>query len=335
MHVREAGPSRRRNVAVVVGACGLLTAIVTPSGTGSAAGGRSFSDGSWSGSMAFTASIPVTGSHGVGGGSFSLDVDAGEIAGPATWNYVGVSGLGAGGAASVVGRLGGAADAPLLFPEIITSGGVTVDNTGAPGLPLEITAATCEMVEGTGEGQPPVDVDARWTAVRADSVEDLDTFAAESAEIATALFDLERAIASGETPDRSVLSDIIDRALELTGSLDRSPDCSPFGEFHRMVAADVVAWLLGLVLTGDLEVDTQWFADIVLAATGAGAIGAGATDIDADDLELAVIDELFTRVEAAAAADDVAALLQLGALAYQLGYRSIEDAVTAAFEDGS
>jgi hypothetical protein len=293
-----------------------------------------FPDGTWTGTLWFTAAIRPVGGSGAGVGSFSVEVADGQINGPAAWEYAGVSIAGIPNGATVTGRFAGATDAPLLFADIINAGAATVDNTGGVGIELEITSSTCEMVEGTGEGRPPVEADGHWSAVRSGSVPDAAAFTAESAEIAIALEELEADIATGAVTDSALLFDVIDRALALTASIDRSPDCLAFGGFHRMVGADILSRLLVVVLDGTVDLDTAWFADIVLASLEAGTIGAGASDPGADTLELAVIDAMFARVEAAAAAGDSAALFQLGALAQQMGYRSIEDAVLEALVGG-
>lgn len=319
----------------MVGCLGVALTSVIPSHSGSAAGGRVFPEGNWTGTLWFTARVVPVGGAGAGAGSFEIDVADGQIDGPATWEYAGVGISGIPNGASVTGRFAGLADAPMLFADVITTGTVTVDNTGAAGIELDITSATCEMVEGTGEGRPPVEADGHWSAVRSGSVSDPAAFTRESAEIAIALEEIEAAIAVGDVTDSALLFDVIDRALALTASIDRSPDCLAFGGFHRMVGADIVSRLLTVVLDGSLDVDTAWFADIVLAALEAGVIGAGAADPGAETLELAVIDAMFARVEAAAAAGDSSALFQLGALAQQMGYRSIEDAVLEALVGGA
>ncbi len=74
------------------------------------------------------------------------------------------------------------------------------------------------------------------------------------------------------------------------------------------------------------------FAELVLIALTAGTWGPGATDADAFDLEVAIIDDFNRRVDEAIDTIDVVSLVHLESLAYALGFDEVRARIAAMLD---
>ncbi len=298
-----------------------MVGLLTPSGV--LAAGRAFPEGSWAGDLVFAAS--GYGETAAGNGTFEVDSDGTALDGTIEWTAVTSRGT-----ARVEANISGPPTDPMITDGFIsTSAGTFPMDIPAP---MPIRWATCEQVAGYGIGVNGVTVNADWLAWRLDSVTDLPDFRIEVDGLIEDLQGLELLIASGETPDTEMLVTLATRAVDLASSVSRSDACSPFSTEHSAIGAAIVARILEAALA-DPTFPLDVLADLATVALETGAIGSGAGDPSAAELEADLIDELQRRIDEAVAGGDYETLIELGALTQALGYRSLEDQVLTALVD--
>ncbi len=302
-------------------AVGVAVSLLATSGAFAA--GRAFPEGRWAGDLIFAAS--GYGDTAVGNGIFEVTSDGAALDGTIAWTAVTDRG-----GASVQAFLRGPATDPVIVDGTIsTSAGTFPMDIPAP---MPIAWATCEQVAGYGIGVNGVTVDADWLAWRSDSVTDLPEFRDEVDALVEDLQELELLLASGGTPDPTDLANLASRAVDLAASVSRSDACSPFSTEHSAIGASIIARILAAAIA-DPNFPLDLLADLATAALETGAIGSGAGDPSAADLEADLIAELQRRIDEAIASGDYGALFDLGAVTQALGYRSLEDQVLAALLD--
>ncbi len=304
----------RRTVTVLALA---VLASAVPAGGVTAAGDRAFPEGRWQGDVIFVAVHRPTGGSAAGGGGFELESDGVSLSGTITWTAATERA-----SATVEASIAG----PASAPQIVDGTVATSAGTFPMDRPLEmpISWATCEQVAGYGIGANAVDVSADWLAFRAGSVTDPASFAAEAETLVADLVRLETQVGSGEEVAYVDLIDVADRAVGLAASLQRSPECEVFSATHMGFAAHIMARILELALANPDLVPDATLSALAVAALEVGAIGSGAGDVGAADLEFGLIEELERRIEEAIASGELERLFELGALAQQMGYESLE-----------
>ncbi len=294
-----------------------LMVSTLPAGWATAASDRAFPQGQWQGDVVFVAVHRPTGASGAGNGSFELESDGVSLSGTIAWTAVTSRG-----SATVEASLAGPASAPqIVNGTVATSAGAFPMDRPAD---MPISWATCEQVAGYGIGVNAVDVSADWLAFRSGSAGDPAAFTAEAERLVADLADIEAQVGSGEEVAPADLIDVADRAVRLAASLDRSPECEAFSATHMGIAAHIMARILELALANPDLISNSTLGALATAALEVGAIGSGAGDSGAADLEFDLIGELERRIEEAIASGELGRLFELGALAQQMGYESLE-----------
>lgn len=304
-----------------------VLASVLSVGWASAASDRAFPQGQWRGDLVFVAVHRPTGESGAGNGSFQLESDGTSVSGTITWTAVTSMG-----SATVEASLAGAASAPQIVNGTVatTAGVFPMDRP----LDMPISWATCEQVAGYGIGVNSVDVTADWLALRSGSAADPASFSAQAEQLVADLNQIEAQVGSGEEVAPADLIDVAARAVALAASLDRSPECEVFSATHMGIAAHIMARILELALANPDLISDRALNTLAVAALEVGAIGSGAGDPGAADLEFDLIAELDRRIEEAIASGDLERLFELGALAQQMGYESLEQRALEGLEGG-
>ncbi|RMH77531.1 MAG: hypothetical protein D6683_08795 [Actinomyces sp.] len=309
----------KRSVSLSILAVGVVMSVLTVP-LAFAAGDRAFPPGRWAGDLVFAAT--GLGDSAVGSGRFEVRSDGASLEGTISWTARTSRGV-----ASVEAAVEGPASDP-----VVADGTVTTDIGSFPmdvPAPMPISWASCEQVAGSGVGVNGVTVDADWLAWRADAVTDLAGFRDEVDALVAELQELEVLLASGEVPPSADLAELASRAVELASAVSRSDECSPFGAEHGAIGGFIVARLLAAAIA-DPDFPLDVLADLATVALETGALGSGAGDPSAADLEVDLIAELQRRIDEAVAARDYETLLDLGALTQAMGYRSLEDQVLTA-----
>ncbi len=324
----------------------------------SAQGGLAFADGEWTGIMSFVAShefYTISQTDARFAGEFTLTALGGEVDGTFEYEGGGVqeTAFGTEGwfTGTTSGIIFGGAEMPVMSIELIDqivntvfqgqtltqNSQVTPAMVGPMEIPVQITYASCERVEGdasqafregvTAAGGTPTVREQTWVAVRTGAVPDAAAeFQAQINDLnldALILLDEAR---SGAAIDARAWGELIDRGAQLLAAIERAAECGGVaGTEHRSFVARWVSDLLGLVLDEPERFDMITVAQVLSLAYESGAIGSGAGSAEADELEADAIEEIEERLQDAIAADDSNALTIIAALAEQMGWRSIAD----------
>jgi hypothetical protein len=343
----------------------LVMGLVALQALGAAAyaqSGLAFADGEWTGFMHFVAShefYSLSQTDARFDGGFNLTALGGELEG--TFEYEG------GGVqetafsegwftATTTGIIFGGAEAPVMSIELIDmvvntiAGGHTLTTTsqitpaevGPMEIPVNITFASCERVEGdasqsfrqgvTAAGGTPSVREQTWVAMRTGAIADADDeFALQLEDMtleADALLDDAR---SGAAIDAAAWEELIDRGANLLAAIERADTCGGVARpEHRNLVARWVTDLLRLVLDEPGRFDMITVAQVLSLAYESGAIGSGSGSDEAAALEADAIVDIEARLDDAIVADDTTTLTIIAALAEQMGWRSIADLANAA-----
>ena len=90
--------------------------------------------------------------------------------------------------------------------------------------------------------------------------------------------------------------------------------------------------LIKAILEDPSLADADVVAELVLIGLTAGTWGPGATDVDAFDLEVAIIEDFNRRVDEAIETADVVSLVHLEALAYAVGFDEARARITTMLD---
>ncbi len=126
------------------------------------------------------------------------------------------------------------------------------------------------------------------------------------------------------------INQLVSDATQLLLQLNRGPECQR-AEFRSLIGS-AVEDLVKAILEDPSLANASEFADLVLLALSAGTWGPGATDPDALDLEVAILDDFTRRVDEAIETLDVFALVHLEALAYALGFDEVRARIATALD---
>lgn len=306
--------SGRSVVAALV--CAVVASSVT--GIGEASNHRTIPPGDWVGVITFFGDTGTA--RGGFEGSFELQAAGSAASGEFGWEGV-VATAGAGDVlVTIVGEIGGDTTSPVLSITGGTSAGIPLpDPTGSGNLVL--TEATCNGIGGRGANFTTLAQisESDWFAVRAGSAIVSGSFLADLRALRLDAIETVRLLGQRDT---SVLTARINQLvadanvlLALTG---RGPECQR-AEFRSLIGS-AVEDLMKAILEDPNLANADVFAELVLIALTAGTWGPGATDAEAFDLEVAIIEDFNRRVDEAIETVDVIALVELGALAYALGF---------------
>ncbi len=312
---------------MVAGTVALLAAMLPPVGAQTAT--DEVPAGDWTGWLTFVTSGPRN-IAGAGSGTFEMTSASGALEGDARWVFESsVSPV------DVTAVVQGEATAPeLQVTSLVINGSPSPVSASDPAIPLTITTATCEMVTGSGSGVGTVTATGEWAAVRAGALSgDPAAFQQDLTDLTLRIESIQADLLAGQPADRWDLFAATLLAEDLTQALARSPECGGPATARSSIAVGLIADLLASVIADGREIDTQWFVDLVRAAVDVGAIGAGSSGPAAETLEADVITEIQFRIDEAVAGGDIATLLDLAALSYQLGYRSLEEAALDGIDE--
>jgi hypothetical protein len=316
---------RGRTLAVVV--AGVLAASSTAA-TGSAGNHRAIPPGDWTGIISFFGDTGTA--RGEFEGTFKLQAAGGAASGGFGWEGV-VSTDAAGDVlVTIVGEISGDTTSPLLSLTGGTSGGIAIPDPEGSGN-LVLTNTSCASIEGIGANfttRAQIS-DSEWLAVRSGAPIASGTFFADLRELRLRAIEVERLIGMR---DASVLTAelvqlVADANLLLT-EIHRTPECQAF-HFRSFVASSVER-LVRAVLEDPAIAGAAEFTRLIVLSLSAGTWGPSATDPDALDLEVAILEDFIRRVDEAIAAEDAPSLTALGSLAFLLGFTDIEARITEA-----
>lgn len=329
----------------------------------SAQGGLAFADGEWSGIISYIAShefYSLTQTDAGFNGTFDLTALGGELDGTFQYDGGGIqeSVFTDGGwfTSTSTGIIFGGAEAPVMSIEtmelevhtdaggqILTQNRVlTPADVGPMELPVRITFASCERVEGDASRSYQEAVESAggsarvpeqtWLALRTGSVPDAATaFEDQVAMLTEDAYFLLADARAGDPIDASEWQELVDRGAQLLAAIGRADECGGVARpLHRNIVARWVTDLLVLVLEDPGSFGLNTVAQVLSLAYESGAIGSGAGTAEADELEADAIENIEMRLEAAIAAGDTTELIVIAALAEQMGWRSIADRANEA-----
>jgi hypothetical protein len=330
--------------------------------TAYAQSGLSFADGEWTGIMSFVASqdfYSISQTDARFDGGFNLTALGGELEGTFMYEGGGVqeSVFSEGWfTATSTGVIFGGAESPVMSIELLdmvvntviegqtitTPTQITPATVGPMEIPVRITFASCERVEGdasqsfregvTAAGGTPTVREQTWVALRTGAVVDAaDLFEDQISDMTLEALVLLGDARSGAAIDPAAWGELIDRGAQLLAAIERTDDCGGVARpEHRNIVARWVTDLLRLVLDEPGRFDISTVAQVLSLAYESGAIGSGSGSAEADELEADAIEDIEARLEAAIAADDTYIMTIIASLAEQMGWRSIADRAGAA-----
>jgi hypothetical protein len=314
----------------VVAALVCAVAASSVSVTGEASNHRAIPPGDWVGVITFF------GDTGTASGGFEGSFELQSAGGAATGQF-GWEGLVATAAAgdvfvTITGEIGGDTTSPLLTITGGTSGGSPIPDVSGGGN-LVITGTSCNGISGRGAnwGTAARITDDDWYAVRAGAAIVGGSFLPDLRALRLDAIETVQLLGQRDT---SVLTARINRlvsdATQLLLQLNRGPECQR-AEFRSLIGS-AVEDLVKAILEDPSLANAAEYADVVLLALSAGTWGPGATDPDAFDLEVAIIDDFNRRVDDALATADVVSLVHLESLAYALGFTEVRARIATALD---
>jgi hypothetical protein len=213
-----------------------------------------------------------------------------------------------------------------------TCGGSPIPDPSGSGN-LVLTVVSCNSIGGRGANfttRAQIS-DSDWFAVRAGSAIVSGSFFPDLRALRLDAIETVRLLGQRDT---SVLTARINRLVAdangLLLQLNRGPECQR-AEFRSLIASAVEDLVKAIVEDPSLA-NASEFANIVLIALMAGTWGPGATDPDALDLEVAILDDFNRRVDEAIDSLDVVSLVHLESLAHVLGFDEVRARIATALD---
>ncbi len=343
----QSGPvGVRIGAAALVGALLAVSAPLARAGTQDPAAAR-LVDGEWTGALDYAGDAAYGGGSSVAGGAGTLTiaVSGGRAEGTFSFLGMGSSAIPGGGSAQLTfggeGVLSGDADGPVLEPTTASFtgeasvGGITVpvDFSGPlDAIPLHITSASCNQVNGTYAQESQATVNAQGIAATFTgffSVVRSKVAPPGTADTLNAILNELDALLSLGTASGGLAYDAIAQALheaeDFAASLPGGAKCGlPGTDTFQLALSTKVAAVLEQILSVPGVVSTEELTDLMYLGVEAGAIGAGAPDQATSKQLLADLEaELGKRLQAALAADDAAEIEAVKIAAVTFGFSDL------------
>jgi len=308
--------------------CAVVASSVTA--TGEASNHRAIPPGDWVGIISFFGDTGTA--SGEFEGSFELQAAGGAAAGGFGWEGVVATAAAGDVLVTIVGEITGDTTSPLLSITGGTSGGVPIPDPSGSGN-LVLTDVSCNSIGGRGANFTTLAQisDSDWFAVRAGSAIVSGSFFPDLRALRLDAIETVRLLGQRDTSVLTArINQLVSDATQLLLQLNRGPECQR-AEFRSLIAS-AVEDLVKAILEDPSLANASEFADLVLLALSAGTWGPGATDPDALDLEVAILDDFNRRVDEAIDTLDVVSLVHLEALAYALGFDEVRARIATALD---
>ena len=353
----------RRAVGVLLAVCLTgLSLTVAPAPTSAVPpSALAFADGSWHGTVVYSASISfgsgVSASGALDSGNFDLTVEGCTITGGTFTGTGSGQSVVPGGSATLTvdytGAMSGSNAQPILNGQSATfSGSATVSGLTVPlnlsfgagdftPVPFQITSATCSLVTGRfdqtlvnavqAQGGTVNSVIAHFTAVRTgDTPNSAESTLADLMDQAQKVSD---DFAATGTLDVAGLIDVVEKSENFSASLGTSTKCGLLtnaGAFNQALTT-IIADLLKLGVDHADKLSTYDLWELSAIAVEVGAIGSGAVDTTFSEQMINQLGTIFNgRLETAIAAHDTNTIMVVQFAASALGLSDLAAKAKAA-----